>query len=151
MGGERCEAGVGAVPSTLLVMDPLLRQVQASGVGLTVNNFYSGVFLHADDVRTLATSEGSLDCQVALVKAFSKENLLKLNVSKGDIILFSSQKGIAFPVYDVEGPIMPAGDIGKFLGYWWRGDLLASTSMDKNIRKARRAFFHFGSICAISG
>ena len=45
----------------LLVMDPLLRQLQESGVGLSVNNFYAGGFLHADDIRTLATSEASLN------------------------------------------------------------------------------------------
>ena len=28
----------------LLVMDPLLRQLQASGVGFTVNNLYAGGF-----------------------------------------------------------------------------------------------------------
>ena len=130
----------------LLVMDPLLRQLQASGVGLTVNNFYAGGFLHADDVRTLATSEESLQCQVALVKAFAEENLLKLNVSKCKIVLFSSHKGSAFLVCEVEGSVIPAGDAGKCLGYWWRGDLLGSTSIDESIRNVRRAFFHFGSI-----
>ena len=70
-------------------MDPLLRQLEASGVGLTVKKFYAGSFLHADDVRTLATSEESLQCQVALVKAFAEQNLLKLNVSKCEIVLFS--------------------------------------------------------------
>ena len=101
----------------LLVMDPLLRQLQASGMGLTVNKFYAGGFLHADNVRTLATSEESLQCQVALVKAFAEENLLKLNVSKCEIILFSCHKGSAFPVCEVEGSVMPAGDVGKCLGY----------------------------------
>ena len=52
----------------LLVMDSFLRQLQASGVGLTVDKFYAGGFLHADDVRALATSEESLQCQVALVR-----------------------------------------------------------------------------------
>ena len=37
-----------------LVMDPLLSQLQAPGVGLTVNKFYAGGFLHADNIRTLA-------------------------------------------------------------------------------------------------
>ena len=46
----------------LLVMVPLLRQLQASGVGLSVNNFCAGGFPHADDIRTLATSEESLKC-----------------------------------------------------------------------------------------
>ena len=49
-------------------MDPLLRQLQFSSVGLSVNSFYTGGFLHADDIRTLATSEASLNCQVELVR-----------------------------------------------------------------------------------
>ena len=135
----------------ILVMDPLLRQLQASGVGFTVNNFYAAGFLHADDLRMLATSEESLDCQVVLVKVFGEKNLLKLNVSKCEIILFSSQKSIAFPVCEVEGSVMPAGDVVKCLGYWWRGDLSASTSIDEKIRKARRALFLFGSIGVFLG
>ena len=51
----------------LLVMDPLLRQLQASRMGVSVNGFYAGGFLHADDIRTLATSEASLEAQVAQV------------------------------------------------------------------------------------
>ena len=39
----------------LLVMDPLLRQLQVAGVGLSINSFYAGGFLHTDDIRTLAT------------------------------------------------------------------------------------------------
>ena len=48
----------------LLVMDPLLRQLQASGVGITVNKFYAGVSFN---VRTLATSEESLKVPADLV------------------------------------------------------------------------------------
>ena len=51
----------------LLVMDPLLSQLQSSGLGLSVNKFYAGSFLHADDIRTLATSAGSLEDQVTSV------------------------------------------------------------------------------------
>ena len=70
-------------------MDPLLRQLQTSGVGLSVNSFYAGGFLHADDIRTLATSEASMRYQIDLVKDFAEQNLLKLNVSKCEIVLFS--------------------------------------------------------------
>ena len=65
-----------------LVMDPLLWQLQASDLCLTVNSFYAGGFLQADDIRTLATSEESMKSQVALVKAFAEDNLLRLNVSR---------------------------------------------------------------------
>ena len=89
MDGERCETGAVLSPALfLLVMDPLLRQLQASGMGLLINKFYAEGFLHSDIVRTLATYEDSLHCQVALVKAFAEEKLLKLNVSKCEIVLF---------------------------------------------------------------
>ena len=70
-------------------MDPLLRDLQASGVGLSLNRFYAGGFLHADDIRPLATSEDSLKRQIEVVKQFADRNLLKLNVSKFEIVLFS--------------------------------------------------------------
>ena len=34
----------------LLVMDPLLKQLEAYGVGFCVNSYYAGYFLHADDI-----------------------------------------------------------------------------------------------------
>ena len=34
----------------LLVIDPLLRQLQLSGVGFSINSFYAGGFLDADDI-----------------------------------------------------------------------------------------------------
>ena len=44
----------------LLVMDPLLSLLENSGVGLSINNLYAGGFIHADDIRTLASSSDSL-------------------------------------------------------------------------------------------
>ena len=32
------------------------------------------------------------------------------------------------------------------MGFWWKRDLLATRCVDENIKKARRAFFSFGSI-----
>ena len=43
---------------------------------------------------------------------------------------------------EVDGSVLPAGDMGKCLGYWWKGDLLATRAVEENIMKARRAFFH---------
>ena len=113
----------------LLVMDPLLKQLQTSGLGLSVNRYYAGGFLHADDIHTLATSEDCLQRQVA----FAEENVLRLNVSKCEIVLFSQNRNIVPPVCEVEGTVMPAGEVGKCLGYWWKGDLFATKSVDENI------------------
>ena len=35
---------------------------------------------------------------------------------------------------------------GKCLGYWWLRELTASKSVDENIKKARRTFFHYGTL-----
>ena len=70
----------------LLVMDPLLTQIQKTGLGLSINNFYAGGFLHADDIRTLVSGCGSLESQVSLVSNFARETFLKLNIQKCEIV-----------------------------------------------------------------
>ena len=54
----------------LLVMDPF---AYTSGLGLSVNDFYAGCFLHADDIRTLAASTDTLSAKVNVVKEFADE------------------------------------------------------------------------------
>ena len=55
------------------------------------------------------------------------------------------------PDCDVNGVVVPSGDVGKCLGYWWKGDLSPSKSIEENINKARQAFFHFSSIGVFCG
>ena len=135
----------------LLVMNPLLKQLQEFHVGLFVNSFYAGGFLHADDIRTLASSESSLHSQVALVKTFTEHNFLKLNTSKCEIVLFGRGKAKTTPECDVDGSVLPVGNVGKCLGFWWKGDLMATKSVKENISKARRAYFHWGNLGAFQG
>ena len=87
-----------------------------------------------------------MKCQIDVVNDF-----LKLNKNNSEIVLFSKHQNIALPVCEVNGCIIPAGFVGKCLGYWWKGDLSASKSIEENIQKARRAFFHFGSIGVFQG
>ena len=47
-----------------IVRDPLLRSMEAANIGLSVNNFYGGAYLHADDIRTIANSKESLEVEV---------------------------------------------------------------------------------------
>ena len=72
----------------LLVMDPLLRQLQSLSIGASVNNMYAGGFLHADDIRTLAANASTLEAQISTVKRFTQDNSLKLNAAKCEIIVF---------------------------------------------------------------
>ena len=65
----------------------MLRMLEQSGLGLFVNNFYAEGFLHADDIRTLITSTGSVEGQVMMTKDFAASNFHKLNVQKCEIMM----------------------------------------------------------------
>ena len=70
-------------------MDPLLLKLQSSGMSLSINNFYAGGFLHADDIRTVTTSSESVEEQVSMVNNIAEENFLQLNINKCEIVPFS--------------------------------------------------------------
>ena len=63
-------------------MDPLLKLLEESSLGLSVDEFYAGGFLHADDIRTLATSNDSIVQQAELVEKFAATNFLKLKKAR---------------------------------------------------------------------
>ena len=72
----------------LLVMDPLLRQLQSLSIGASVNNMYAGGFLHADDIRTFVSSATTVKAQISTITKFTEDNFLKLNTSKCEIVAF---------------------------------------------------------------
>lgn len=123
--------------------------MQASEVVLSVNGFYGGGFLHADDIRTLVTSEASLKAQIVLVDEFARSNCLKFNISKREVVVLDRDRRAVLPTCEVDGSVLPAGDMGKCLEYWWKCDLL--THAVENIMKARCVFFHYGSIGVFQG
>ena len=65
--------------------------------------------------------------------------------------MFSRDRNTTFRTCEVDGSVLPAGDVGRCLGYWWKSDLLATKSVEENIVKAHRAFFHYGSIGVFQG
>ena len=62
----------GSVFSPAFCYGSPTQRVASTNAGLTISGFCAGEFLHVDDVRTLATSEESLKCQIVLVNAFVK-------------------------------------------------------------------------------
>ena len=78
----------------LIVMDLLLKRLQSSQLGLSVNGFYAGGFIHADDIRMISTSIKSLEKQMDIVKSFASQLSLKLNVSKRGIVVFGKEKNL---------------------------------------------------------
>jgi hypothetical protein len=93
----------------------------------------------------------SLSAQVALVSKFAEDNFLKLNIQKCELVVFDGGHKHMLPVCEVEGSLLPSGYEGKCLGFWWRRDLMASRAVEEGIRRARRSFFHFGSIGSFQG
>ena len=119
----------------LLVMGSLLRQLESSGLGLSINNYYMGGFLHADGIHSLATSAESLQQQVDLVKTFAPKHFLKLNIEKCEVIVFTRSHQEDAPVCEIEGTFLPVSDPGKCLGVWWKGNLMATNPLKRTSRR----------------
>ena len=63
-------------------------------------------------------------------------------------MLFSRDRSTALPICEVDGCVLPEGDVGKCLGYWWRGDLLATKCVIENSLKPTVPFSTMGvSVC----
>ena len=136
----------------LLVMDPLLGELERSSLGPSVYGTYAGAFAHADDIRTVTSSLPSLQQQIHVVQNFAKENALTLNPAKCEVLIVSPSKPVsATPVCTLaDQPLLPKESV-KCLGYWWSWDLSATKAVDEAIKKARRAFFAYGAMGAFLG
>ena len=125
----------------LLVMNRLLKALESSSLGLSVNNLYVGGFLHADAIRTLSNSINTLEAQIATVKEFTTNNFFKLNMSKSEIVVFQkSQHGHEISC-DIDNKTVHSKDVVKCLGYLWKSDLSSRSMIEEKIGSARRSFF----------
>ena len=85
-----------------------------------------------------------------MVHEFVKSNFLSLNIRKCEIIPFSRDSSCLNQIpSSING--LPVASTAKCLGYWWNWDLFATKSIEENIKKARRAFFCYGSMGAFQG
>ncbi len=84
------------------------------------------------------------------MKQFTDENFLRLIAQKCEVLAFSHGHA-SLPACSVDGSILPASGTGKCLGFWWSRDLMATRCIEENKKKARKAFFQYGSIGAFQG
>ena len=131
---------------SLLIMDPLLRSLETSDIDLSINNVYTGGYLHADNIRTITNSINFLQSQLRLVARFTTDNFLSLTPLKCEIIPFSQHCPIAMPECFISDTPVPIHDRAKCLSCVWKGDLSAMPMIEFNISKARRALFAYGSL-----
>ena len=66
----------------LLVMDPLVRGLEANHLGPSLHDAYVGAFAHADDIRTITSNLSTLKQQMEFIQKFCTDNALTLNLSK---------------------------------------------------------------------
>ena len=134
-----------------IIMNPLLLTMEASHLGLSVNNLYGGTYLHADDIRTLATPASTLQAQISDVLKFTSNNFLQINPAKCEIVSFAQRNSVDDPVCEIEGKLLPASGTAKCLRYLWNHNLSAKPSIEHNILKARKSFFAYGSMGLFKG
>ena len=58
---------------------------------------------------------------------------------------------IYIPHCKVDNTTLPVVTTAKCLGFWWDRNLLSTKSVEENVKKARRAFFSYGSMGAFQG
>ena len=135
----------------LLIIDPLLRELDRKSLGSSICGLFLGAFAHADDIRTVTSCVNTLNQQIEVVQSFAAKNALTLNISKCEIVIVSPSTIVTESVCTLnEHPLVPV-ESAKCLGYWWTWNLSASKAIDEGIKKARRAFFAFGSKGAFQG
>ena len=136
----------------LMIMDPLLKNLEYSALGPFIGDTYAGTFAHADDIRTVTSSLATLQQQISMVQSFATENALVLNPSKCEVLMVSSLKpASSVPVCTLGNQMLTPKHHAKCLGYWWSWDLSATKAIDEAIQKARRAFFAFGPLGSFHG
>ena len=143
-----CQSSIPSPTLFNIIMDPLLRTLESSGLGLSMNNLYGGAYLHADDIQTLATSASSLQAQISEVHFFPSNNFLQLNPTKCEIVSFAQCNNADDPVCEIGGNLLPASGRAKCLGSLWNHDHSAKPS---NILIARKSLFAYGSMGLFQG
>ncbi len=123
--GERCSTGITLF---LLIIDPLLKELQGNSLGPNISGLFSGAFAHADDIRTASTSRDTLEKQIHTVENLAELNALSINASKCEVVVVSSKKASPSPICSIAGePITP--NSAKCLGHWWSCDLSSDKAL----------------------
>ena len=134
----------------IIVIDSLLRSLNASHQGLSRLGLDVGSSAHADDIRVVSNSTDAVSRLGSCVNSFCSANSLKLNASKTEAVSFSKGCPLDTTLQVASDTIHSQLQI-KCLGVWWQHDLSPSKSVEENISKARWAFFATGSLGSFHG
>ena len=143
----------------LLIMDSLLQQLQSLSIGVSVNNMYVGGFIHANDIRILASTTSTLEVQISTVKRFTEGNFLKVNSSKCEIVALKKaftrineeRIEVGECTFSLGGGGGGGGGSATYVRYQRKDDLSFSRAIQICVQKDRKAYFQYGSIYAFQG
>ena len=109
-----------------------------------------GGAIHADDLRTTASSSSTIYKQDEVINSFVSDSCLKLNTAKFEVVKVFPYSHDTTAVQICNSTITTS-NASKCRGVWWISSLSAKNSVSDNISKARRAFFALGRLSAFQG
>ena len=128
----------------LLVIDPILLELNRRSSGPSICGLYLGAFAHADDIRTLAINITDCKSQISYISEYISSQGPALNIDKCEATISPSLPADSTHIQagDVSFPLTNSA---KCLGALWTPNLSCSRWIEDNIKKARRAMFAQGS------
>ena len=130
-----------------IVIDSLLKHLDATGYGLCISGLRLGASAHADDLCSLSKAAG---IQGNCIEAFCTANSLTLNSSKTEAVVFSKGSHVQQTI-TVAGHSIQTVPSLKYLGVCIQQDMSTCKSIEDNIAEARRAFFATGLLGSFPG
>ena len=134
----------------LTIMDKLLENMTSEKCGLSVCGTFIGAAIHADDIRTCATTKQSIAKQNSIITRFTNSSCLNLNTQKLEVLQVGQKSNMSQSL-EIAGHMIPLSESVKCLEVWWQYNLSASHAVSENISKARKAFFALGNLGAFQG
>ncbi len=129
-------------------IDPLLRQLQKSGSGLSLGGIYLGAPTVADDVLLLANSPLDLQHMLDIVSEYSSLHRYNIHPTKSEVCIFTREPDFlpSLKSWDISDSVLPVSNTTTHLGIT-RGDLQTNDLIvDTRITQARRTCYALMSI-----
>ena len=131
-----------------IVVDSLLKNLDATGKGLCISSLDLGASAHADDIRAISNFPEAAEIHGRCIGAVCTAKSLTLNTSKTEAVAFTNGPHTIY----VAGQSIQTQPSVKCLGVWLQHDLSPRRSIEENnIAKACKAFFTTGALGSFQG
>ena len=125
-----------------LYMNNLLKELNDSGIGCHIGNYYLGALGYADDIVLLCPSKEGLRKLIKICERYAMDHDILFNGNKSKLLVFGSTTNIPPCIY-VNGIEVPVGDNAMHLGNFVSNNV--SDCVDHGIGKFNSSFNYFMS------